>query len=612
MKIRTMRNFALFFFIFYTFTCFSQSSPSNEIIHRTSHFILNNNGMIQIDTMLMQINDRNAVTEILIPYSKGDKITIDDAWIEDKEGNIIRRLKKNEIKDRSFISSISLYEDDFVKYFDLKYDQYPYLIFYVSRIHYAKSLNIINIDHTRSKTPALSNTLIVEVPLTDSIKYRYENVGNPEIEVGGKFRKLRWNYSFTPPLFTDIYSLNSDFKAPSIHIVPLFFKYGEAGSFASWQSFGNWIFRLNKNKDKLTEEERQRVDNMVKNTDSQREKVKILYRYLQDYTRYINVSIQLGGLQTYPASYVCNHKYGDCKALTNYLQSMLKYIGIKSYYTLIDAGTKIPKFDADFPSQTFNHVILTVPLEQDTVFLECTDKNIPFGYMGTFTQGRKALLVDENDSQLIDIPALQPEEVLSSRTINIKPDSKEIQVTENQKGYKYEFFNYAVKELGKDKLDNIVRGEIFAGNAELIEYAFHPTDRQSPEINLNARYSVTNIYKEYGNNLILPPFPIKVKDFEKPAQRTTGVQIDYPEFYMDTIIYDISAKQISHIPEKISIETDFGKYEISYEQKDNTLVCHKTILLYAGKYPSERYEEFYQFIQTMKHNEVKNIHIEAL
>ena len=145
-----MKNIALLFFIFRSIITLSQSPPSSEVIRLTSHFILDNSGMTQIDTVLIQINDRNADTEILIPYSKGDKIKIDNARIEDKDGNIIRILKKNEIKDRSFISSISLYEDDFVKYFDLKYDQYPYRIFYVSRIQYAKSMNIIDIDHARS------------------------------------------------------------------------------------------------------------------------------------------------------------------------------------------------------------------------------------------------------------------------------------------------------------------------------------------------------------------------------------------------------------------------------------------------------------------------------
>ena len=568
--------------------------------------------MVQIDTVLMQINDRSADTEILIPYSKGDRISVDNMWIEDQAGNIIRKLKKSELKDRSYISSISLYEDDFVKYFDLKHDKFPYRIFYTSRINYAKSLNIIDINHIRAKTPVRSATLIVDVPLNDSIKYRYENVESPEILTQDRFRKYIWKYGYIPPPSFEIHGLDRDLKAPSIHIVPLHFKYGESGSFASWQSFGNWIFRLNRNKDKLTAEECQRVDNMLRNVDSQKRKVEILYRYLQDYTRYINVSIKLGGLQTYPASYVCNNKYGDCKALTNYLQSLLKYAGIKSYYTLIEAGTKIPELNVDFPSQAFNHVILTVPIEKDTVFLECTDKNIPFGYIGTFTQGRKALLIDENESWLIQVPALQPDDVLCSRTIKIKPDMQVIDLSETQRGYKYEFFNYADKELGKDKVDDIIRRHIFAGKAELIDYQLSPNHRQSAEISLTARFKAENLYKEYGKNVILPPFPIEIKNFEAPNQRTTGVQLDYPEFYKDTIIYEIPGKQIVKIPERVSVETDFGKYEISFDLKNKTLVCYKTFLLYAGEYPLERYEEFHRFIQTMKNNEMKNIHIETL
>lgn len=610
-NLHTMRYILVLFVNLQVFICFSQSS-SSEVINRTSHFILNSNGMVQIDTVLMQINDRNADTEILIPYSKGDKVNVDNVWIEDQAGNIIRKLKKSDLKDRSFISSISLYEDDLVKYFDLKYDQFPYRIFYTSRINYAKSMNVIDINQVRAKTPVRAATLIVEVPLNDSIKYTYENVESLEILAQERFKKYIWKYGYTPPPSIEIYGLDRDLKAPSIHIVPLHFKYGEPGSFASWKSFGNWVFRLNKNKDKLTAEESQRVDNLLRNTDSKRRKVEILYRYLQDYTRYINVSIKLGGLQTYPASYVCNNKYGDCKALTNYLQSMLKYAGIKSYYTLIEAGTKIPELDIDFPSQVFNHVILTVPLEKDTVFLECTDKNIPFGYIGTFTQGRKALLIDENDSRLIRVPALRPDDVLCSRTIRIQPDIQEIHLSEIQRGYKYEFFNYAGKELGKDKIGNIIRNHIFSGKAELIEYHLKNDNRQSAEISLTARFKAENLYKEYGKNVILPPFPMEIKNFETPDRRTIGVQLNYPEFYKDTVIYEIPGKQISGIPEKVSVETDFGKYEISFELKDNALVCYKTFLLYADKYPFERYEEFFRFIQTMENIEMKNIHIETL
>lgn len=591
----------------------AQTPSDMEVIARTSHFILAPGGMTRVDTVLLQINNRNADTEIRIPYSRGDKVNIDRAWIEDATGSVVRALRKNDIRDRSSISSISLYEDDFVKYFDLKHDAFPYRIYYTVRIRYMRSLNTIDINHAWSKTPVRDAKVMVEIPAKDSVRFKHENAGEPGtfFSHGGQFKKYTWQYNYTPPLAWEANALEKDLKAPSIQVVPLYFKFGEEGSFASWQSFGNWVFRLNKNRDKLTPEERGRIDNLLRNVENDRQKAEILYRYLQDHTRYINVSIKLGGLQTHPASYVCDHKYGDCKALTNYMQAMLKYAGISSYYTLIEAGSRAAEIDTGFPSQAFNHVILVLPLENDTVFLECTSKNDPFGYVGTAIQERKALLIDEEKSRIIETPSLQPEDVLCTRTITVHPDRSEILLEETQRGFNYELYTYLDKEVSRNEVADIIRDHIFSGKAELHAYELLPTNREKAEIGLTARFKAENIYREYGNNLILPPFPISIKSYDPPEARSTGVRLDYPEFYVDRVVYNIQGKEIHAVPEEITVESDFGRYEQRYELVEGALVCHKLFLLHAGQYPLERYADFYRFISMARDNETKNIHVET-
>src|SRR5690554_5013302 len=83
----------------------SQTASDLEVVSRSHHFTISKNSMSVVDTLLIQVNNRNADTEINIPYSKGDKVDIRDAWIEDINGNIVRKLRKKDIKDRSNISS---------------------------------------------------------------------------------------------------------------------------------------------------------------------------------------------------------------------------------------------------------------------------------------------------------------------------------------------------------------------------------------------------------------------------------------------------------------------------------------------------------------------------
>lgn len=587
----------------------------SKIISQTVHCKIDGNRLIKTNTVTLQINNRSGDqdAQIDIYYTKGDKISI-DAHIEDMFGQTVRQLKKNEIKDRSAISSFSLYEDDFVKSFELKHNTYPYLIVYTTQYTTSKFLSVYNFIPTQQ--PVEKIKVIVETNDNNPIVYKSEFIEKPEIASINNQRSYTWEFSYKgyKPEKHASYYQNSDF--PELEIQPININFGKTGSFESWKSYGNWYYQLNVGRDELPISEKEKINTLLEGIDDSKKKAQVLYKYLQDNTRYINVSIEYGGLQTYPAEYVCTNRYGDCKALSNYMKAMLKYVGIDSYYTPIYSSDKPLDVDIDFPSQISNHIILTIPFSDgDTTFLECTSKNLPFGYIHTSIQNRKAILVDKENSRLIDIPSLSQEDVLCTRNILVDLSTSidgDINMSTIKRGYDYELFSSLISNYNKSTLDKYITNNILGGSFTLTDYKIDKNDRDSAFISLSINYKKQNLLKKYGNNITLETFPIYIPVYEKPEERKYDVQINYPVYQKDTITYNLHQTNIAHAPKDISIVSSYGCYSQTYAINNNKLYVYKYLLINAGRYPVSEYEEFYKFMLSLNNAENHIIIIETL
>lgn len=594
----------------------SDELPSSEIVSLISYRQINDNKLTINDTIIIQINNRDGDNdaEIQIAYSKGDKLSVGDAWIEDMSGNIIRKLKSKEILDRSSISDISLYEDDFVKEFELKHNEYPYRVVYSYKLTLNKFVQIASYDYRNKRLKVKNAKITVETIEDQPIKYKQKNIDAPKKETCLKTIRYTWQFGYEP-LLREMNSSVNNSNAPVLEIVPLNFIYGVNGSFENWQTFGNWIYRLNANRDHLPESETKKIDGLLQGITNVKEKATILYHYLQDYNRYINVTLNVGGLQTHSAEYVANNRYGDCKALTNYMMSILKYIGIPSYYTLINMSDEVKDIDSDFASQDFNHVILTIPFGKDTTFLECTTNNLPFGYIHSSIQNRKALLITENNSKLIFIPTQKPQDVLCNRSIKTtlnNDNSAHMTMLITRRGDEYENSNYLSKNINKNVIDKYMRNNILTGSFDLINFDFIKTSRDSAKIQLDVQCRMHNVSKKFGNNISITPYSLKVPFYEIPDKRKQDVQIDYPQYYEDSLVYDIPNTTISKVPSNVQIITPYGHYILQFKAKDNQLTVYKSMLIKAGNYTLAEYNKFYEFIQQLRNIEIKNYYIEVL
>jgi len=609
--VRIIKTILLLFFVSTLQLVLAQNYRSEQL-KSAHHFQVKGNKLIRIDSVCLKINERNGDkdAQIGIYYSKGETVDILYAYIKDKNGIIVRELKKSDIKTQSYISDISLYDDAFIKTFELKHNSYPYTIHYAVRVTKPKFFQITAFSLLHEKNLVKDGKIVVETTSNMPIKYKQQHMEEPEVLEKNGIIKYIWKYDYAPAQNIEV---NADYnisKIPQLIVVPLHFKYGEKGSWENWQTFGNWVHRLNKGRDILPESEKRKVNQLIAGVSDNKKKAAILYRYLQKNTRYINVTIDIGGFQTYPAEYVYTNRYGDCKALSNYMQALLKHAGIPSYYTLIYSGKSHIEVDENFPSQVFNHAILTVPFGSDTVFLENTNKNIPFGYIPTSIQGKRALMITENNSRLITLPSKEIPDVACSRHIHVKNNTSLLKSI--QRGRNYERFNEINAAINQTITDQYIRNNILpTGAYYLVNYNFFITDPDSAQIDLKAQLAMENIVNKYNNNVVISSFPILLPKYEHPTSRMFGIEINIPTYYKDTIIYELDW-DITKIPEDIAINTPFGIYRLNFEHVGNKFIVYKTILIYNGKYARDEYEEFYTFMQAIFNNENRKLYLTAL
>jgi hypothetical protein len=602
------------FHIIILFLLFSSGRPlvitgqsKGGIVEYNTFVSISGNNLIEEETYLILVGDKLSdwLSDITIPYNKSEKLEIVEASVINSAGIVVRKLGKKEIVTRSDISRGALFEDDYAKEFNLRWHEFPYRIRYTyrktsNRFIYISAWSPV----VYSDVPTLKASLTVKLPL--SYKYKTYSSGALKFsrDSSNGVQQLKWEADSVYPLRKEPYAPPYQDIVPRVFIAPQSFVYGIPGRLDSWETLGKWQDRINSSLLDLTWQERFRIDSILAGTKEKIEIARRLYHYMQDNTRYINVSIDIGGLQPYPASYVCNNKYGDCKALTIYMMALLKYAGIESFYSVISAGSNPVGIIKEFPAPQFNHVILCLPAGKDTIWLENTSNLLPFGYLGSFTQNRYCLVVNGENSKLIKTPALGINDV-GVRSFylfrHVESGKTKVEIKREMKGPEFE----AALELGNDLKDDKRKAYIRNQgqlNGDVISCSFHRSDRDQTSLFIDSEIEIENSLRRISNSLIFNYVPLKLISLEKPAERKYPVKINYPVNHIDSVVVDLSllSGYEIQVPEDSFFSSEYGRYSVNYTRGEGKITAVWKFQLFSNLYDKDKYKGLFDFIESIK------------
>lgn len=540
-------------------------------------------------------------------YSKLIKVIDINGFVYNAEGKQIKKLKNSEIYDQSAFDGYSLYSDNRIKAINLTQATYPYTveIEYEIEYKYLYAIPSSQWGHEKVSYQKASYQLIFPPNLTP--RYQLLNIerapAKAKMEDGKE--SLTWTFENILPVKTEPYSPGREL-IPKIIAAPSFFEYeGYAGSMNSWQEYGQWISALNKDHDALPEATKQKVRNLTAGLTTTEQKAKAIYEYLQSKTRYVNIQLGIGGLQPFPATTVDETGYGDCKALSNYTVSMLKEAGVQGYYNLIMSGERASTLKKNFPSHQFNHAIVSVPNGKDTLWLECTSQTNPFGYQGTFTEDRWALMITEQGGKLVRTINYTPEQNLQSRTADVILDAAgngtaKIRTTEKGIQYENDDLNFTLNNQEKQK--KWLERNTDIPNFSINSYSMKEVRDKIPSAIINLDLTLSRYASVSGKRLFISPNLMNKSKIIPPkvTERKTDVVLRNNYLDYDTIKFTVPENLYPEfMPEPVKINSKFGEYSASFQFDAGKATYIRRMKMWKGRYPKETYNDLIEFYKNV-------------
>lgn len=555
--------------------------------------------------------------KIAVWYNKTRNIKSIKATIYNEFGVPVNKISAKDFRDESAASNYSLFEDARVKRFNPAMITYPFTLEYEYEIRSRQSLLFPEWSAIQGEGVSLELSRFTFLCGADfAIRFKELNYpGKAVVNTDAKGQKSYvWEVKNVKALKAEPYSQDPSLVMPSVKVAPVKFTFQDvSGSFTDWKEYGLWMNEaLLKGKDNLPEETLAKVRALVAELKDPREKARKIYEFIQQKTRYVSVQIGIGGYEPIAAAEVDRLGYGDCKALVNYAKALLAGVGIRSYYTLVEAGDYKTDAIPDFASMNqFNHVILCIPFEKDTAWVDCTSKTLPFDYLGDFTDDRLVLACSEDGGKLLRTPKMRTEENLQVRkgafVLSAEGDLKG-KMTTTFAGWQYDNREALIGEPLKEQV-KMLREVYPLNNLEIRSFDLQQNKGNSPNATESLEFHARDYALINGGRYTLSLNVInRGRGLREVVNRQNPVYISRGYIDSDELVYSLpEGYRLESRPSDQRLQTGFGEFSAEISLTDNTLVYKRRLRLNEGVYPAETYAKLVDFYQRVYESDRTNL-----
>ncbi len=564
----------------------------------------------------------NDFQEIIIPYKEGtQKISKINIRVYDGDGKLIKDVKQREIEDYSSTDGYSMVSDHRVKHWKSDESNYPIIVEY----SYEMESNTTLLLPFWDPIPGYNVSVVQSsYKLMTNREVRSQELNLDQFESINKTGEFSYEMRHQPAIKAEPFSPMSMSTLPMVILHPNEFSFEQqyGGSFTDYKELGNWMYDRFLDKKELKDPEgvKSQLDSFIDQTNSKREIAKKIYQYVQNNTRYVSIGLDEGGLNPLSPAKVHNVKYGDCKALSLYTMKLLELYQIPSNYVVVSAGQDQPRsFMNDFAS-TYpgNHIIVNIPFQEDTVWVDCTSNHSPFNFLGSFTDDRVALEINRDNTRLVRTPSYGLDANRSSDELTLLLEENgdlQMMLQQHNTGLEIER-HFRMKDMPPTDLQkHLIEKYLEQLPISDFDHAAYKYDESKAGSTLEVDCHLRQ-FCEVANEYYF--IPLTYSDLQipyLPKNKDRQNAIDFLRAYNSkskALLKTKSAAQFAEQPD-FELSSEYGNYSIQTRQiDDQTLEVTRSFSLHKGQYKPQEYEKIKDFLDRCLKTERSSITIKKL
>jgi hypothetical protein len=497
-----------------------------------------------------------------------------------------KRLKVTEFKTRSSKEDFVFYDDSKETTFDFpSIEEGAIGNLNVSRIN--TNPYLISPFFFGRGIPVLNSELSISFPKEMVIRYRLLGMDTSQVSVQLETGRKTNNYTF---LYKNCPAIQRYDDAPgsawfAAHVIFFIDSYkDEQGNTIRMLSNLDDLYALSygylKNINKgIPDDIHKIVDSITEKNSDPEYKARKIYSWVQQHIKYVAFEQGMEGFIPRDAKVVCSRRFGDCKDMASILTEMMRAAGIPAYFTWI--GTRdLPYSFSSLPLPLVsNHMICTILLNGQYIFLDGTDPTCIFGFPSSAIQDKEALLsINEKEYKVLRVPIIEKNRnmLVDSAWLELTPEGIKGRIRKDLSGYFAMQLHGKLIYTSQGNLKQEMKNEFSRGSNKFLLDSFLIGSLSDPgKVELSGWFSLPDYAKKLGDEWFLNLNLFKFY---------TDEEIDFPKRKMPISYNFISTRKYvtllkmpegyhpDDLPASRSYHNDVWGFDLKYEQKGNWLI----------------------------------------